>query len=273
MITGMTGFGAAQFSVGKIKGLIEVKSVNHRYLDIAFYLPIGFGVVENKIRDMLTKSLSRGRVTVTVKITDKPGQMVRFNENMIEEYLQHAKSIEKKYKLANNLTLADLIGMPGVVDVKEVFVEASVMWPFIEKGMVQALKGLKIMRQREGKSLAVDITDKLKKMKARLKAIEGRTLLILKEKQKVLKLEEFSSFQKSIDVNEEITRYKHYIEELSGLLKETIPVGKKIDFIAQEMQRETNTLGSKLQNDLVSNAVIALKSKIEKVREQANNIE
>ena len=129
------------------------------------------------------------------------------------------------------------------------------------------------MRQREGKSLAADMGDKLKKMSARLKAIEKRAAQILKEKQKVLKPEEFSSFQKSIDVNEEIARFTHYIQEMTELFKASIPVGKKMDFIAQEMQREANTLGSKLQDQMVSNAVIALKSKIEKIREQANNVE
>ncbi|MBF0595358.1 MAG: YicC family protein [Candidatus Omnitrophica bacterium] len=273
MITGMTGFGSAQFSVGKVKGSVEVKSVNHRYLDIAFYLPTGFGMAENKIREMLAKTLARGRVTVSVRITDKPSQEVSFNEEMIDEYLHHAKSIEKKYKLSNNLTLADLIRMPGVVDVKEVFVEAADMWPSVEKAMVLSLKSLKVMRQREGKSLAADISDKLKKMTARLKGIEKRSQEILKARQKTLKPEEFSSFQKSIDVNEEIARFNHYIEEMAALLKSDVPVGKKLDFIAQEMQRETNTLGSKLQDDLVSNSVIALKSKIEKIREQANNVE
>jgi len=273
MISGMTGFGSVQFNVGKLKGLIEVKSVNHRYLDVAFYLPTGFGMVESKVRDMLAKCIARGRVTVSIRITDKPTQEVSFNEDMIEEYLGHAKNIEKKYKLVNNITLADLIRMPGVVDVKEVFVEAADMWPSIEKGMIQALKSLKVMRQREGKSLNADMTDKLKKMTSRLKGIEKRSKDILKVKQKIMKPEEFSSFQKGIDVNEEIARFNHYIEEMTALLKSDVPVGKKLDFIAQEMQRETNTLGSKLQDDLVSNAVIALKSKIEKIREQANNVE
>lgn len=273
MIKGMTGFGAAQFSVGKVKGIIEVKSVNHRFLDLAFYLPVGFGVVEGKIRDMIAKELSRGRVTISVKITEKPNQEVFFNEEIINEYLKHAKSIQKKYHLQNNLTLADLIKMPGVVDVKEVFVRAEEMWPSIEKGLRQAIKGLTVMREREGKSLEADINDKLKKMTARLKGIEKRALEILKNKQKTLKSDEFSSYQKAIDVNEEIARFTHYIEEMRQLLKSTVPVGKQLDFIAQEMQRETNTLGSKVQDEQVTNSVVALKSKIEKVREQANNVE
>lgn len=273
MIKGMTGFGASSFAVGKIKGLIEVKSVNHRFLDLAFYLPVGFGSVENKIRTMIGKDLSRGRVTISVKITDKPNQSVFFNEDMIEEYLKHARSIEKKYRLHNNLTLADLIRMPGVVDVKEVFVKADEMWPSVEKGVRAALKGLSVMREREGRSLAADIADKLKRMGSLLKEIEKRSIAILKEEKGRLKPEEFSSFQKSIDINEEIARFTHYIEEVRDLLKATIPVGKKMDFIAQEMQREINTMGSKLQDEVVSNAVITLKSKVEKIREQANNVE
>lgn len=273
MIKGMTGFGTSSFCVGKIKGFIEVKSVNHRYLDLSFYLPVGFGAIENKIRDRISKELSRGRVTVFVRMTDKPVQEVFFNEEMIEEYLQHAKSIEKKYKLNNNLTLADLIRMPGVVDVKEVFVEASQMAPFILKSLDVALKGLKIMREREGKSLVVDIGDKLKKMTVCIKMIEKRITVILKEAKAQMKPEEFSSYQKSIDINEEIARFLHYITEMKSLLNSTVPVGKKLDFIAQEMQRETNTIGSKVQDEIVSNQVITMKSKIEKIREQGNNVE
>jgi len=273
MIKGMTGFGTAPFSVGKVKGIIEVKSVNHRFLDMAVYLPVGFGSVENKVREMVSKELSRGRVTVSVKITDKPGNNVSFNEDMIEEYLRHARSIEKKYKLVNNLTLADLIGMPGVVDAREVFVEAAALWPSVEKGLVKCIKGLRVLREREGKSLAMDVGDKLKRMSGQLKIISRRSAEILKDKQRALKPEEFSSFQKSIDINEEIARFTHYIEEMRALLKSDVPVGKKLDFIAQEMQRETNTMGSKLMDEVVSRAVIALKSKIEKVREQGNNVE
>ena len=212
-------------------------------------------------------------ITISVRITDKPNQEVSFKEDLIEEYLRHARSMEKKYKLSNNLTLADLIRMPGIVDVKEVFVEADVLWPAVEKGFAAALKGFKSMRQREGKSLAVDIEDKLKRMSQKLKAIEKRHDDLLKAFRKENKPEEFASYQKSIDVNEEISRFTHYIDEMRMLLKSVIPTGKKMDFIAQEMQRETNTLGSKLQDQMVSNAVIALKSKIEKIREQANNVE
>ena len=113
----------------------------------------------------------------------------------------------------------------------------------------------------------------MKKMATHLRTIQTRSKAILKDKKKKLTVEEFSSLQKSSDINEEISRLKHYIDEVKILLKATSPVGKKLDFIAQEMQRETNTIGSKVQDNVVSNAVISLKSKIEKIREQAQNIE
>jgi len=129
------------------------------------------------------------------------------------------------------------------------------------------------MRKREGRSLCADVTDKLRRMLLEIKKIQRRAQEILKEKKGKLTNEEFSSFQKSNDVNEELSRLIHYIEEFKLLLKTDIAVGKKLDFIAQEMQRETNTVGSKLQDKIVSSAVIALKSKIEKIREQSQNIE
>ena len=129
------------------------------------------------------------------------------------------------------------------------------------------------MRKREGTSLATDIRDLLKKMLAQIKIIESRIKVILDGKKKSLSLEEFSSFQKSIDVHEELKRSVHYIQEFKSLLVSSTGAGKKMDFVAQEMQRETNTIGSKLQDNVVSSAAIALKSKIEKLREHAQNIE
>jgi len=137
----------------------------------------------------------------------------------------------------------------------------------------KVMKSLMTMRKSEGKSLEKDIAHVLKRMGVQVNNIESRTKTILRENKKVLSPEEFASFQKGCEINEEITRLKHYMEEYKLLLKAAVPVGKKMDFIAQEMQRETNTIGSKLQDQIVSNSVIALKSKIERLREQAQNIE
>jgi len=272
-IKGMTGYGSAEMSTGNIKAVVEIKSLNHRYLDTSFYLPIGFGSLEDKIRQIVQKQLQRGRVTISIKLTQKPGSEVTLNRDAVKKHLKYANSLKKEFKIKNDLSLSDIVRLPGVLEVKETMVLPDKLWPNMEKSLRKALTGLISMREREGRSLAKDIKDKLRKMNLQVKKIQARATAILKTQKKILTDEEFKSFQKSNDVNEEISRLTHYIDELGKLLAGASAVGKKMDFIAQEMQRETNTIGSKLQDKVVSNAVIALKSKVENIREQAQNIE
>ncbi|MFA5261920.1 MAG: YicC/YloC family endoribonuclease [Candidatus Omnitrophota bacterium] len=273
MIKGMTGFGQELLSSGKIKAVIEIKSVNQRYLDINYFLPVGFGSLENKIRLMIQNNLHRGRVTVSLKIVEKETQEAKLNKNIARRHLQNANRLKKEFGIKGDLTLSDLVKLPGVLEIKETVLSPEALWPVLSKGFEKAIKGLLLMRISEGKSLANDVTDKLRIMSLQIKKIQKKARSLLNEKKKELTPEEFRSFQRGSDVNEEVTRLLHYIEEIKPLLKSDTAVGKKIDFIAQEMQRETNTIGSKLQDKVVSNAVISLKSKIEKIREQSQNIE
>jgi uncharacterized protein (TIGR00255 family) len=273
VIKGMTGFGSSVFSLKQVKGMIEIKSQNHRYFDIAFYLPMGFAATEDKIRQILECYLHRGRVTLTLKITEKPVAKIVFNKEVIKEYLKHSKSLQHEFHLKNDLTLPDLVKLPGVVETRETFVPAEELWPTIEPALLRAVKSVVKMRTREGRSMVADMRDVLQRMSLQIKKIKVRTKEILSENKKIISDEEFVSFQKSCDINEELTRLAHFVEEFKGLLASEESEGKKLDFIAQEMQRETNTIGSKVQDKIVSNAVIALKSKIEKLREQSQNIE
>jgi uncharacterized protein (TIGR00255 family) len=273
MIKGMTGFGAAALSHGAIKGIVEIKSVNHRYLDFAYYLPIGFGSVEGKIKQLVGKDIQRGRVTVAIKLTQKPTHVMRFNHDVVEAYIKEVKVLKKKFNLSDGLSVSEVIRLPGVVDVEDAFIQADTLWPSLEKSLKRALAALMTMRRREGAALRRDVSDKIRRMGMQARAIENRAKKILEEKKKSLGNDEFSSFQRGIDINEELSRLQHYLVEVKNLMSNKQPVGKKVDFIAQEMQRETNTIGSKMQDNVVSNAVIAMKSKIEKIREQAQNIE
>ena len=273
MIKGMTGFGSSSFSSGNLKGVLEIKTVNHRYFDIVFYLPPGFAATEDKVRQCVGKEVERGRITVTIKIMEKPQVSLVFNKNVVQEYLKYAKVLQKEYNLPNDLALSDLMRLPGVVDARESVLDSDKLWPVVEKSLRQALSSLLHMRRREGKSLYRDIWGLLGRMIKQSTIIRRRAEAVLKEKKKALPNEEFSSYQKSNDINEEMTRLAHYIDEVKLLLKAEVSIGKKMDFVAQEMQRETNTVGSKLQDKIVVNAVIALKSKIEKIREQSQNIE
>lgn len=275
MISGMTGFGTSEITWGKVKGTVEIKSVNHRYLDLAYYLPSGFNSYEDKVQKMVARYLKRGRVTVSVRITDKPQTSISVNKDAVRRYAEIAKALSKELNLRNDLTTADLMKMPGVVEAKESFVQASDLWPAAEKALERALVSLAGMRRREGKSLSVDIGGQLKKMNERMSQIKARANALLKEKKGTLSKDEFLSYQKSNDINEELTRLAHHIDEVKNLLKTKSAegAGKRLDFIAQEMQRETNTIGSKVQDNLISAAVISLKAKVEKIREQANNVE
>src|ERR1700690_1047135 len=119
MITGMTGFGACEVTLGKIKGIVEIKTVNHRYLDVAFYLPVGFSSLEDKIQKIIAGRINRGRVTVSVKITDKPHTNIMLNQDAVKRYLDFANSLAQKHSLKNDTTVADIMRLPGVVEVKE----------------------------------------------------------------------------------------------------------------------------------------------------------
>lgn len=253
--------------------VVEAKSLNHRYFDIAYYLPGGFGSLENKIQQLAQKHIERGRVTVSVKITHKPAEEIILNKDAVRKYLRYAQELSREFQLENDLRLSDIVRLPGTVETRESFLDPVEAWPVLEKCLQKSFKALEQMRQREGRGLSADVADKLKRMRGQIRQIKTRAQAVLKEKRKTLAVEEFSSFQKGCDVNEEMSRLAHYIQEAGGLLRSNTPVGKKMDFIAQEMQREVNTIGSKLQDKIVVNAVVALKSKIEKIREQAQNIE
>lgn len=275
MISGMTGFGTSEITWGKVKGSVEIKSVNHRYLDLAYYLPAGFNSYEDKVQKMVARHLKRGRVTVSVRITEKPQMSIAVNRDAVKRYAEIARTLAKEFGLKNDLTTADLMKMPGVVEAKESFVQAADLWPAAEKAIDRALISLAAMRKREGRSLAADIGGQLKKMTERMSQIKLRAGALLKEKKTTLTKDEFLSYQKSNDINEELSRLAHHIEEVKALLKTKSAegAGKRLDFIAQEMQRETNTIGSKVQDNMISAAVITLKAKVEKIREQANNVE
>ncbi len=273
MITGMTGFGSGEITLGRVKGIVEIKSVNHRYLDVAFYLPVGFSSLEDKIQKIVAAHIKRGRVTVSVKITERPHTNIILNQEAVKRYLDFASALGKKHHIKNDITVADIMRLPGVVEAKEVFVQPGEIWPILDKSLQKAVAGLVIMRRREGKALYADINGQLKRMLLQIGLIKNRTNVLLKDSKSKMSPDEFSSYQKSNDINEEIARLEHYIDEAKVLLKQAEGAGKKLDFIAQEMQRETNTIGSKVQDKIVAAAVIAIKSKVEKIREQSNNVE
>src|SRR3989338_7589317 len=135
MIRGMTGYGNAQIVTAEMTVTIEIKSLNHRYFDITFYLPIGFASIENKIRQIVQKEIERGRITVSLKITQKCTQPISLNKENVKKYLKYAYQINKEFSLKNDLTISDLVKLPGVFETKEISIDPEATWTVIEKGI------------------------------------------------------------------------------------------------------------------------------------------
>ncbi len=273
MIRGMTGFGSAEVRKNSIRFVVELRTVNHRYFDVSYYLPSGFNCLEEKIRGILQKDLRRGRITLSVRVIQQPKKNIILDKEAVQTHLKYIRSLCREFKLTNDVTVSGLIHLPGVLSTQDVFVKPKDLWPVLEVGVKRALRMVVQMRGREGRSLRMDIQEQVRRMDTQVKIIERRLSILKKQKMSILTKDEFISYQKSMDINEEIARLRHYFREVRKYLGVKDPVGKRIDFIAQEMQRETNTIGSKVQDTEISNAVIAIKSKVEKIREQAQNIE
>ena len=176
MITGMTGFGSGEITLGRVKGIVEIKSVNHRYLDVAFYLPVGFSSLEDKIQKIVAAHIKRDRVTVSVKITERPHTNIILNQEAVKRYLDFASALGKKHHIKNDITVADIMRLPGVVEAKEVFVQPGEIWPILDKSLQKAVAGLVILRRREGKALYADSRPRLKpfleEQKVRLRGLQ-----------------------------------------------------------------------------------------------------
>src|SRR6185436_15658242 len=157
MISGMTGFGSSQFSLGHIKGVIEIKTLNHRYLDITYYLPPGLGSLEEKIKVLIQKSIDRGRISVSVKLLHKEPSLLKLNKNVVKQYVEQAKKIAKEFGLKNDLSLSDIIKLPGVIDASDPNAEVEFIWPVLEKNLKKAIMSVVHVRRREGSSLMRDI--------------------------------------------------------------------------------------------------------------------
>lgn len=292
MIRSMTGFGRCEIQSGEKKFTVEMKGVNHRYLDVNIRMPKKLYFFETAIRSYLKKYIQRGKVDIFVTYEDlSEGQMsLKYNEALASEYLDYFRQMEEKFGLENDVRISALSRYPEVFTMEEQDVDEEEMW----NGLREALDGACVQfvsaRETEGEKLREDLIGKLDDMKAVVEKIEERSPQILSEyreklEEKVKELladtqidesriaAEVVLFADKICTDEEIVRLKSHIDHMKSTLQAGEGIGRKLDFIAQEMNREANTILSK-SNDLeVSNHAIELKTGIEKVREQIQNIE
>lgn len=292
MIKSMTGFGRAEVQDGERKFTVEIKSVNHRYLDFNIKMPKKLSFFENTIRGLLKEYMQRGKVDVFISYEDftQTNVVLQYNGKMAAQYLAYFKEMEQEFGLANDVTVSVLGHFPEVFAMEEKAADEKELWSLLEQALRQACENFSQARQQEGENLRQDLYTKLDSLIRKVEQVEERSPQILSEYRQKLeeKLKELLAdsqieesriaseviiFADKICTDEETVRLKSHIEHMKKVLADGNGIGRKLDFIAQEMNREANTILSKANDLTVSNIAIELKTEIEKVREQIQNIE
>lgn len=292
MIKSMTGFGRSEIVKGNRKISVEIKSVNHRYLEAGIKMPKKLNVFESRMRDLLKKYATRGKIDIFINYEDDSESQVnlKFNQNIADEYMAIFNNMSDKYNLKNDITVGGLARFPEVITMDEVQEDEEELWHFIEEAMRAALEQFVNTRILEGENLKKDLLGKLDHMEELVAFVEKRSPEIMKEYRSKLEgkvrellgdttidesriATEVIIYADKICVDEETVRLRSHIEHARKCLNEDGGIGRKMDFIAQEMNREANTTLSKANDIEISNAAIDLKTEIEKVREQIQNIE
>lgn len=292
MIKSMTGFGRCENLQGNRKFTVEMKAVNHRYFDVNIKMPKKLSFFESAIRALLKGYVQRGKVDVFITYEDYTEENVslKYNENIAAEYVKYYKKMAETFSLEDDIRVSTIGRCPEVFTMEEADVDEKEIWAVLEKALAGAGKELVNTREQEGDSLKADLCDKLNNMLLDVHSIEERFPKMmsayrekLEEKVKELLKDtqmdegriaaEVVLYADKIGTDEETVRLRSHIESMMSCLKEGGSVGRKLDFIAQEMNREANTILSKANDLETSNTAINLKTEIEKVREQIQNIE
>lgn len=293
MIRSMTGFGHGEVSNDKNqKVTVEMKSVNHRYCDISLKLPKKLAMFEANIRNIMKEYASRGKIDIYVSYEDlsETAVSLHYNQAMAEEYMQVFKKMQEDFNIETKITAEALAKYPEVVTIEEVQQDEEVWWELLEAALRQAAEKFVETRTIEGANLKRDLLGKLDQMAADVAFIEERSPQIIAEyrsklEEKVKEFLEDSTIEENriaaevtlyadkIAVDEEIVRLQSHISSMTNVLESDESIGRKLDFMAQEMNREANTILSKSSDVDLADHAIELKTNVEKVREQIQNIE
>lgn len=292
MIKSMTGFGRFEVSEAQRKFTVEMKGVNHRYLDINIRMPKKLSFFESAIRTLLKQYAQRGKVDIFITYEDmtETQGVLKYNESLAAEYMECFKMMEETFGLENDIRVSTLSRYPEVLTMEEQTENEEELWSSLEKALKGAFTQFVETRTAEGAHLKEDLLGKLDGMLEKITLIEERSPQIVSEyreklEEKVKELLEDTQidegriaaevviFADKICTDEEVVRLKSHIAHMKETLESDEGIGRKLDFIAQEMNREANTILSKANNLEISNIAIDLKTEIEKVREQIQNIE
>jgi len=271
----MTGFASTEMMLapfGKI--FLEIRSTNHKFLEIVFHLPVGFLSLEDKLKKNIEARIKRGRVVCVMNILGSPANKIFIDKRLLKNYISTLQNIREDARIKEGIRLDTLIHLPGVLSLGEDRRSKAKIWPRLKTLLHKTLDDLVAMRQKEGQALYIYLNKSAQALQTNLGMVKTKFKKLIKDKLAELKTpEERSSFLKDTDITEEIERLAFHSRNFKNKLSKAGPIGKELDFIAQEMQREANTMGAKSCDALVSSRVVEMKSQIEKVREQLQNIE
>lgn len=292
MIKSMTGFGRCELLENDKKIRVEIKSVNHRYFDISIKLPRKFNLFESQIRKIVQSYCSRGKIDVFISYEDlsEGNYNLNYNHELAKQYVEVISDMADTFSLSNDLTASQLSKYPDIIVPEEKEIDEEELLAFITKAVHSAAKQLVAAREEEGERLFADLSEKLEHMSKLVDYIQERSPQIIEEYKNHLTekvqfflqeahidenriLAEVMIFADKCCVDEELVRLKSHIDTTRQMLDSSECIGRNLDFIVQEMNREANTILSKTSDLDISNHGIELKAEIEKIREQVQNIE
>lgn len=275
MLNSMTGYGVKEAKILRgTKICVELRSSNHKFLEIVFHLPEALLSLEDRIKKEIEAKIKRGRVTCVINITGALSPGVFINKQLLKNYIKALRNIKEEFSIQDEAGMDTLIHLPGVLSLAENKIPKAQIWPTLKVLVNQALGDLLRMRQKEGRALYGYLKARSEALKTNLSFVKARFKKAIKDKiTKIQTDEERASFLKESDIAEETERLGFHIQNFTNKISKIGPLGKELDFIAQEMQREANTIGAKSFDVGISARVVQIKSQIEKIREQLQNIE
>lgn len=292
MAMSMTGFGRAIAENEEVKFTVEIKTLNHRYLDINIRLPRNVSFLEEEIRNIVKKNLTRGRVDIYISSNVQGGDVthVELNKALADSYIQCFNELAESYGLDRDLSVSLFANIPDIFMPVEKEQDEEQIGSLLLKAVSEAMDAVKEMRRSEGERMKKDILNRAELIRTMVEAVEERAPVVVEEYRSKLR-SRISELLRSTDldenrfnaevlyyadrssVTEEIVRLKSHLEQLEQILSQDDSIGRKLDFLVQEMNREANTIGSKSGDLTIVNLVVNMKSEIEKIREQVQNIE
>jgi len=275
MINSMTGFGSHEVKIDSIgRTSIELRCTNHKFLEVVFNLPEGWISLEDRLKKEIESHVRRGRVYCAINVREQVAQGIYVNRRLVKNYLHELNAMKKDFKIKGDLNFDALICLPGVLSLKERKPTGAHSWEQVKPVLMDALKNLSKARHKEGIALSALLKGRSEGLKKDIIFIRRRFTAAVKMKlTKIHGPDERLAFIKSADIAEEIDRLHFHIKNFQHKIQKGGPVGKELDFITQEMQREANTLAAKSFDLAISARAVEMKSQIEKIREQVQNIE